>query len=164
MFVEGEVEDDELVLKTTQYDNEGNVRQVNRKKTLSLEPYENSIPSEWQPLVFAYHIQKGSLGYRFDRADVSRSNRGDSNIFEDVGTEQVEFHGKQATAHLLVGKRDDASDSRSKQPAMVKYLVLPNGLPMSIRIDIGEHEYISKRITAEQAKKKLPIDDAVAED
>jgi hypothetical protein len=162
MVTEGEVEDNAVVLKTTRYDSDGNVQDVQQGKTLSLKPYEEAIPSEWQPLVFAYHIRKGSLGYRIDRADISRSNSGDTSLFEDVGSEQVEFDGKQARAHLLVGKRDNPADSRSKQPSNVRYLVLPNGEHMSVQWEIGEYAYISKRISAEQAKKLLPDD--VAED
>ncbi len=153
----GKVENDEFVIEAKRFDSEGNVTNVDRSKTLSLEPYETSLPVEWQPLVFAYHIRQGSLGYRLDRTDISRSNTQDQNQFEDVGIEQVQFNGKTLNAHLLIGNRTSERERRSRQPASLQYLVLTTGELMSTRFSIAEYEYISIRFSEEDFNLMFPF-------
>lgn len=154
MVYEGWVQDGELIINTTRFNADGDAVAEFRERRQSLEPYETAIPVQWQPLVFAYHTRQGSLGYRFDRADLSRNNIGDENRYEDVGTEQIEVDGKKKQAHLLIGKRASERGRRYNEPETLQTLVLPNGEVFSRRFTIAECEYISQRITAQEAREK----------
>lgn len=150
--VVGTVVDDQLVLKDTTF--EGNGQSVTTE-TKSLKPFETTVPSEWFSLIAAYHIRKGSLGYQFERTDTAYRFQHADTIIEDVGTEQVEWNGKTYTARMLLGKRTFDKRKADKPDSKLQYLVLPNGELMYMRNLYFGYKFLGNRVTKEAIQKEF---------
>lgn len=149
----GEPVDEGLLIKTTLYDAAGDIAETDTE-TRSLEALETSLPSEWFPLVVAYHLRKGSLGYRFARTDLHYNFQHAETRIEDVGTEEIELGGKPATARLLLGERTFGRED-DRVDAKLHYLVLPNGEMFSMRTLYHGYQFLGHRVDPDRLKDEF---------
>lgn len=152
--VVGKVVEGKLEITTTSFDKAGKALKPTTE-TKSLEPLKSTVPSEWFSLVAAYHIRKGSLGYRFARTDLHFHFQHAETVIEDVGVEQVEHNGKKFPAHLLLGDRNFGKRKRDSAESKLQYLVLANGELMYMRNLYYGYEFLGRRATAEQIKSQF---------
>lgn len=153
----GKVVEDELVIKTTIYNNDGQISHDGDTRKVALKDFEGAVPSHWIPLVMAYHVREGSLGYRFTSIDMSRSNERSDTVVEDIGTQNVEHNGKPANAHVLMSKRT-VPNSRNKTELSTQYQVLENGEVMAMKTTSGTIRYNSERAASEKIIHQFALD------
>ena len=158
---DGHVEDNELVLETTPFDEAGKAQAVSVEKQ-PLKVLETTIPSEWFSLVAAYHIRHGSLGYRFGRTDIHYRFQHAETRLKDLGTEQVAFDGRDYPAHLLKGTRT-FGQADSGDDAELVYLIRPNGEMMYMRTLYFGIEFVGRRATQAQVREQFWLPGPVAE-
>lgn len=151
--VVGTVSDGQLTLKTTQYDAEGKASISTQTK--SLKAFEATVPSAWFSLIAAYHFRKGSLSYNFARTDTAYNFQHADTDNEDVGTEQVEWQGKQYTARMLLENRIFGKQDKDKPDSKLQYLVLPNGELMYMRNLYHGYKFLGYRVTEEAIEKEF---------
>jgi predicted GNAT family N-acyltransferase len=149
----GEVVDNELILKTTNYRGEQKTTESEKK---SLDVFEKTLPSEWFTIVAAYHIRKGSLSYSFSRSDTAFNFQHAETTIEDVGTEEVQWDGKTYTGHMLLGERTFGSNRQKTNPdSKLQYLLLPNGEMMYMRNLYHGYKFLGYRVTKEDIAKEF---------
>lgn len=138
------------------------------------DPYEEQVglglPIQCAPLVAAYHIRRGSLGYRLPwvRNTSGRFKvKGDAEI-EAVGAERVEHAGEQLEAHVLriaAGKPGtDIHDQENRYAVQGSATFLPDGSPINMSIKSGDYKEMSQRATKQEVVGAFKIDPDAAPD
>lgn len=154
--IRGKAEGNELVLKSTDYDINTGREKSSKTTRSSLEPLKTSTPSGWFPLIVAYHIRKGSLSYSFSRTDLHYNFQHAETSIQDVGTELLEYEGKQVKARLLLGERNFGKNNRpDRVDSKLQYHALPNGELMYIRNLYNGYKFLGYRKTREQIAEEF---------
>ncbi|MEM1356142.1 MAG: hypothetical protein AAGC44_10680 [Planctomycetota bacterium] len=90
------LEDDALVLQTRQ---QGRSQSIESR--VPRERFEQTVPSAWLPLVYAYHFREEHLGFHLITLDLDMGGRLTRYEVDDLGIEQYELSGQTHPAHLL---------------------------------------------------------------
>lgn len=159
MTMTGVVDGDEMVLTTTIENAPGlppgeKLEQPARR--VPLEAFNSGVSQEILPLVHAYHIREGHVGYTMQlSAGLGGAGQLQMRI-ENTGTEMVDFDGEQYRAHVLIMLPPGAAPEEAK----ATFVVLEDGSLMSMTMNEAGQEIRSRRITAAEAREALGLDEA----
>jgi len=147
------VNGDTIVMKTTSYDEAGEPTKT-QTTSRSMDFFKTTVPSEWFSLIAAYHIRKGSLGYRFARTDIHYRYQHAETKLKDIGTERVEVEGETYDAHLLKGTRTFGKPGRGSETELV-YLMLPNGEMVYSKTNFIGMDFVSRRVGRDDVAERF---------
>ncbi len=154
--VTGQVVDDQLVLETTTDVEAGIQAPADQRRKVPLKVFEEALSPDWLPLVLAYHVRRGSLGFGYATVDVSRNNEKIQSAVENLGSEQVQVAGAMVDAHLLrVKKSIDGKDDGQVNATM---FVLADGSVWSMTNRTKKMRMDFRRSTAEEVSKEFSLD------
>lgn len=130
---------------------------------IPIESLEDRVVFECLPLVFAYHIRHGHLGYRFQTREMSWLEHPAPQVdyqtsLEDLGVESVDFDGQSHDAHVLRLKyRSRYRGSNEVYRCTGQVLTLPNGEVMRWSVDYDEMTYRARRATVDEVAERFGI-------
>lgn len=142
---------------------------VNRDTDIDRDPLEKmakDLPIHWAPLVFAYHLRKGSLSYPWKWTTLTSGKqliKGDLAI-EDIGTEVVAYQGDKVEAYVLLvyaGKQGtDIKDRSNRFAAHLVVKLLPDASLYSIAgtTSGGQNKYTAHRASAQAVAEEFKLD------
>jgi hypothetical protein len=152
----GKVEGDELVIKPNPEVGVLN-ENLSRERRIALKDFETHVPVVWAPLVHAYHIRSGHLGYSYATIDLTRSGEKISRSVEDLGTETIELQGDETDGHLLV-ENTTRERSGKKTTSSSQTMVLKNGSAIRSKSKNGRYAYLTKRVRFEDISEKFGLE------
>lgn len=157
----GRVEDGELVIEPNPEVGVLNAN-LSRTRRVPMETFETHVPVAWLPLVRAYHIRKGHLGYQVNTVDLTRSADKITRSIEDVGSETIEVDGQAVTAHLLL---ETTSRERRGQTVTTsaQTMAQQNGALVSSQSKQGAYTYTTQRKAEQTVREKFGLEDEAAE-
>lgn len=154
----GKVEGDELVIKPNPEVGILNAN-LSRERSVPLATFDTHVPVAWVPLVRAYHMRNGHLGYEYATVDLTRSNEKIKRSVEDVGSEQVEVAGESVLGHLLLEKIvREGKGKRQGVATESQALVQTNGAAFNGTSRQKRYTYTTKRVSEEEARDRLGIE------
>lgn len=171
--IEGKVVGENLELTVTRDDHEGDIKKT---ESIPLKDFEQGTLLHWSPLVAAYHIRKGNLGYKVGMIFEPEDARVEAVLHvEDAGTEMVEHQGEQVEAHVLIirafdpDRRDGEAVDESRVVQMTMTFLKDGGF-FAMHMKQGEMAVTAKLATQEEVieaegevEKKEEKKDAVPE-
>ncbi|MEO0475368.1 MAG: hypothetical protein AAF085_05245 [Planctomycetota bacterium] len=98
--ITGKIIHDQLVLKTVHTKRWLVFKPTITERKIPLVTFEDTVPVEWMPLIIAYHIRNGSLGYKVDTLELATGETG-LTLVEDMGTELYQYGAQLEIAHFL---------------------------------------------------------------
>ncbi|MFN3168237.1 MAG: hypothetical protein ACE37H_14340 [Phycisphaeraceae bacterium] len=152
-----EVGADQTVLTTTTTRDDGREPAPAKVARLPAERESGAVPAEWLPLVFAYHIRKGSLGYRYKTINPVGQGPPQANRVVDLGVERVEIDGEPRRAHLLALERAQAGNPQNIL-TRIKVLVTEAGEVLSMDSASDKYRLVYRRTTAEEAAERFGVE------
>ncbi|MFK7789455.1 MAG: hypothetical protein AB8C95_08220 [Phycisphaeraceae bacterium] len=153
----GKVEGENLVIKPNPEVGVLNIS-LSRERTVAMETFATHVPVAWMPLVRAYHLQSGHLGYEYATVDLTRSSEKIGRSVEDVGAEIVTIQGKEHVAHLLLEQRSRKNRTNQQADGKSKTMVLSDGSTFSSVLKHGQYTFTSRRVSIEDVRKSFVID------
>lgn len=151
----GKVEGDQLVIKPNP-EATGLNANLSRERSVPLKTFETHVPIAWVPLVRAYHMRLGHLGYHYATVDLTRSAEKIEHTAEDVGEELLQIDGKEAAGHLLMetSQREARRKGSNRSPAVESQtMVLKDGGVVSSKSQQGKYAYTARRVSEKEAGK-----------
>ena len=154
----GTVEGDHFVIRQIEYAQNTEDKEDRAPRSIPLADLEGKILHHWRPLVYAYHLRNGSLGYDVELAHFLSVGSAYTIRIEDVGTQAVEVDGHPQEAHVLVASRTIGT-GRHQREHVTQMLMLSTGEYVS-SFQTGErYRLSSERITREEAIEMFALDE-----
>jgi hypothetical protein len=153
----GRIEGDEMVIKVNPDAKEKHPElklQLNRERRIPVKVFATHVPLAWMPLVRAYHIKNGHLGYVYKTIDLTRNAEKITHSFEDVGSERLAWEDGEVVGHLLLGSSENEMPNRSST-SQVQMMVTLDGVTFRSDSTREEWRFLTERISAEQAIERL---------
>lgn len=123
--INGEIRGDALVLATVHRDRWLVLKPTTTERMIALSRFDQAVPVEWMPLIIAYHIRRGSLGYEVETMEFATGEIGYTRV-EDMGTEVYRYGAQIDIAHFL-GIEIDVKRSGSHRKETMKLLTARDG-------------------------------------
>jgi len=143
----GRVVGDDFLLTTT-LDKGLHLARLNREsRAIPLSRFDTAVPVEWMPLVIAYHLRRGHLGYRLTTIEFATRQVAQTRA-TDLGIEMVEHEGDRVPAHFI-GFELAFDPSHGVSDETIKVLALKNGEYMRMHYQHDELTPV-RRATAQQ--------------
>lgn len=152
-----EIIDDETVVTTTVTIAEAEKAEPPKVSRLPAKHERGAVPAEWLPLILAYHIRQGSLGYRFETFNPIGLSDAQVNRVVCLGAEQAQIDGEDRRAHLLTIERAQEGN-QSNILTRIKMLVSEDGEVLWMDSESGKYRLAYRRTTAEQIAERFEID------
>jgi len=148
------VGDEKVLTTTTSADGELTARP--KVARVPIEHEQGAVPAEWLPLILAYHLRQGSLGYRYKTIDPVGTSHPTLNRVIDLGTERVEIDGEDRRAHLLALERAQAGNDDNIL-TRIKMLVTETGEVLSMDSENGKYHLTYRRTTADEVAERFGV-------
>lgn len=128
-------------------------------RKLSLKDYESSVPMSWMPLVFAYHIREGNLGYTFSSKDYEQDMVQHMTV-EEIGIQPMELGGKQVETHVLkittkYEFEDDVNIDADSFEQQMNMHVLADGTIVKIDAKGEQVNYAARYLSPKEGEEKF---------
>lgn len=150
--VTGQVEQDNLVISRFTHVNSEKPERPKTTTKIPAKEYASAVPSQWLPLVYAYHIRKGHLGYRVVVYDFAESRIAKTMEVMDLGTEDVERDGETVTAHLLSAKIKYGPGPRARRDQL-RLLVLESGQVIWLEQQMPGSQSVGEHVTPQAVQE-----------
>lgn len=133
--ITGKLDADQIVLTTINRRGHTGFKQHVSERSIPVSTFNDAVPVEWMPLVIAYHIRHGSLGYDLTTLEFATGQMGQTRI-EDLGTELYQHAAELHNAHFL-GVDIRVAGQRTKRRETLKVLTAKDGNYFQIHYQEG---------------------------